>query len=337
MVRQAKERTRDPLIQPDHSYFQFDRERLGADRPTCWPATEAKPTPPDPTHLSISLQQANPNEVLFDQNFSMVAKIHNASSEAWGCLGQHAPELSYSLYDAFDGLLLSRGVRSTRLAQDIGSGTTFHYVNFDMPPNAGKRLLPGDSLDLRVELRRPDGTTAVASQFHRIRLSSSATKYEARLNDRIDLNRQGLPSVVRAIIGLSFMEDWGRWSDANISEAVEFHFNSDLPENFDLVIHYWAFGPNAGKPILVRCGQCTAAIVASSARETVRVRLRPLTRARVITITPPYPTRPADSGENNDQRRLGIALISVQIEEAGGALPAEPPASSPQAANETNP
>ena len=55
-----KERTRDPLIQPDHSYFEFDRERLGADRPTCWPATEAKPTPPDPTHLSITLSKPIP-------------------------------------------------------------------------------------------------------------------------------------------------------------------------------------------------------------------------------------------------------------------------------------
>ena len=79
-----------------------------------------------------------------------------------------------------------------------------------------------------------------------------SASYEVRLSERIDLNRPDLPSVVRAIIGLSFMEDWGRWSDANISEAVEFHFNSDLPEIFDLVIEYWAFGANAGKPILVR-------------------------------------------------------------------------------------
>ncbi len=50
-----------------------------------------------------------------------------------------------------------------------------------------------------------------------------SASYEVRLSERIDLNRPDLPSVVRAIIGLSFMEDWGRWSDANISKAVEFH------------------------------------------------------------------------------------------------------------------
>ena len=179
-------------------------------------------------------------------------------------------------------------------------------------------------VDLRVEFRRPDGTTAVASQFHRIRLSSSATKYEARLNNRVDLNRQGLPSVVRAIIGLSFMEDWGRWSDANISEAVEFHFNSDLPENFDLVIHYWAFGPMPESRSWCVAGNDRGHRRFQRARNSPGSS-PPLTRARVITITPPYPTRPADLGENNDQRRLGIALISVQIEEAGGALPANLP------------
>jgi len=131
---------------------------------------------------------------------------------------------------------------------------------------------------------------------------------------RIEFNREGLPSFIRAVFGLSVIESWGRWTDANKAEAAEIHFEADLPENFDLVIEYYAFGPNAGQPVLVRCGSCIAAFAASGAQETVRVRIRPLGPARCITISPYYPTSPLELGLSGDDRRLGLALIAMKIE-----------------------
>jgi hypothetical protein len=251
-------------------------------------------------------------DVFADHPFSVLVKIESES--AWGCLGAEAPKLTYSIAAAEEGENPRKGASSTRLVQDITPGATFHFVNIDTLSLPERPALPGDTFDISVELTRADESTVASSHPMQIVVANSPGSYAAKFGDRIEFNREGLPSFIRAIIGFSVVENWGRWTDANKAEAAEIHFQSDLPENFDLAIEYWSFGPNAGQPVLVRCGSCIATFMASANQETVRVRIRPLAPARCITIRPYSPTSPLEQGLGGDDRRLGLALIAIKIE-----------------------
>jgi GT2 family glycosyltransferase len=302
-------RTRDPLLLPVEALFPFDREQLGSARPKSWPVTEAAQAGLRPDEVQISIL-AGPADITPGQHFSLIFQINNRSAESWGCLGAHAPEFGYSASRAATHEALGRGRLSTRLTQDIAAGVTFHYVNVYI----GWRALPGEAVDLCVELRRPDGSTVAMSSPHRLVISDVAERYVANLRDGIDFRREGQPEFLRAMFGLSHAEGWGRWSDADLGETIEFHFKDELPDIFDLVLECKAFGPNARRPAIVRVGNCTGTFTVSETTETIRLRLRPMTRTSQITIDSPCPTRPADQGGGNDRRRLGIGFISMKIE-----------------------
>ena len=301
---------RDSLLLPNHGVFRFDREKLGSDRPKSWPVTEAERAGLHPDDVQISLL-TGPAEIIPGEKFSLTFQINNGSTDSWGCLGAYAPEFGYSAYRAATRELLGRDRHSTRLTQDITTGVTFHYVNVE----SGWRALPGEAVDLRVELRRPDGSTVAVSPPHRLTISDVSGKYVADLRDGINFSREGLPQFLRAIFGLSHIERWGRWSDAELGETVEFHFERALPDIFDLVLECKAVGKNAGLPILVRVGNCTGAFTANENAQTVRLRLRPMIPTRHIIVVPPCPTRPSDLGKSADDRRLGIGFVSMKIED----------------------
>ena len=170
-------------------------------------------------------------------------------------------------------------------------------------------------MELRVELRRPDGSTVVTSAPHRFCVADAQENYEADLWATIDFARPGLPQFMRGAFGLSGVEPWGRWSDASLGESVDFHVGRPLPEVFDLVLSCYGFLDNVGSPAIVRLGGCVGTFVVPERFETIRLRFRPLTPTRSISITPPRPSRPKDHGLDPDTRRLGIAFASLKIED----------------------
>ena len=246
-----------------------------------------------------------------DQKFSLPVVIHNKSAKTLGCVGAHAPALTYSIYRAGSGELLSSGRSLTRLTQDAAPGETFHYVNVD-----GPWRVPSDELmELKIEVRRADGSTVTASEPHRFRVADGADKYHADLWAKVALGRHGLPHFVRAAFGLSGVEPWGRWSDADLGESVDFYFARQLPDVFDLVLECYGFKGNAGLAAVVRLGGCVGTFTVPERFETIRLRFRPPAPTRLISITPPRPTRPKDLGLDPDTRRLGIAFASMTIED----------------------
>ena len=76
-------------------------------------------------------------------------------------------------------------------------------------------------------------------------------KYRA---DAIEFMLPGMPEQVKAITGVSAVEEWGRWSDANLALAVDIDYVDPLPKTFDLVLRARAYGNNVGEPISVRVG-----------------------------------------------------------------------------------
>ena len=139
-------------------------------------------------------------------------------------------------------------------------------------------------------------------------------KYQA---DSIEFMLPGLPEQVKAITGVSGVEEWGRWSDANLAPAVDIDYVDPLPKTFDLVLRARAYGNNVGEPISVRVGDEERFVSLGEQDSTVTPALRqPARRAE----DQHYPAG-ADRAERERQRRLyaeklGIGLVSLKVEAA---------------------
>ena len=145
----------------------------------------------------------------------------------------------------------------------------------------------------------------------------AVVSYEATLAQGIDFKRDGYPSFIAQVVGLSGLEPWGRWSDADTGGlVVRFTFKDKLPAAFNLVVTANAFGPNEGKPIQVKAGQVTQEWTIKNAAEpgTYTIKFEKVD-GNTLEFTPPAPTSPVSQNKDTpDPRKLGIAFVSLKIE-----------------------
>jgi len=113
--------------------------------------------------------------------------------------------------------------------------------------------------------------------------------------------------------GLSGYEDWGRWSD---SALVTLTFAQPLPRKLLLRLDVAAYGPNASQAFLVAAGGQPVALRAQGSHAVRELRLETDGEARSLTITVPQPTSPHEQGLSADQRKLCIALYSIEVIDA---------------------
>ena len=141
--------------------------------------------------------------------------------------------------------------------------------------------------------------------------------YEATLAQGIDFKKDGYPAFIAQVSGISHLEHWGRWSDADAGgPVVRFTFKDKLPTAFKLVVTAHAFGPNEGKPIQVKAGQVTQDWIIKNAAEsgTYTIKFEKVD-GNTLEFTPPAPTSPASLNKDTpDPRKLGIAFVSLKIE-----------------------
>jgi phosphoglycerol transferase len=110
--------------------------------------------------------------------------------------------------------------------------------------------------------------------------------------------------------GLSGPEPWGRWSD---KREVVLEFAAPLPPAFTLRMDAAAFGPNVGKPFVVRLGSQERTVLLPEKHGEVVLEFDGGAE-QVMTIRVPQPTSPREVGAGEDGRLLGIALYRMQIE-----------------------
>jgi phosphoglycerol transferase len=141
--------------------------------------------------------------------------------------------------------------------------------------------------------------------------------YEATLAQGIDFKRDGYPVFIAQVAGISHLDQWGRWSDADAGgPVVRFTFKEKLPEAFNLVLIAHAFGPNEGKPIQVKAGQVTREWTIKNAAEpgTYTIKFEKVD-GNTLEFTPPAPTSPASLNKDTpDGRKLGIGFVSLKID-----------------------
>ena len=147
--------------------------------------------------------------------------------------------------------------------------------------------------------------------------TSSKVTYVATLAEGIDFKKEGYPDFINEVSGMSGFEPWGRWSDADAGgSVVRFTFRDKLPEAFNLVLTANAFGPNDGKPILVKAGQVTQEWIIINGAEpgTYTIKFEKVD-SNTLEFTPPEPTSPlSQTKDNPDPRKLGIGFVSLKIE-----------------------
>lgn len=153
-------------------------------------------------------------------------------------------------------------------------------------------------------------------------LADEHDRYPAKLGDGIDFAKDGLPSFVSRISGLSQWEGWGRWTEG---DCLHIEFSQALPADFTLSLRLQdVFGPNMGKMMRVKVGNQEQQSRLKNPQSTPLYLFRfEGVNARSIDIFVPQATRPRDlPGLNNsDPRELGLGLRSLAIEE-GKAAPA---------------
>jgi len=125
----------------------------------------------------------------------------------------------------------------------------------------------------------------------------------------------GLPEQVKAIAGVSAVENWGRWSDANLAPSVKIDYVKPLPTTFDVVIRARAYGSNIDKPVSVRVGDQEQFVSFGDKDGTVKVQFTNPGAAQSIVITPPSPTEPTEGTSGGFQpRKLGIGMVSLEVQ-----------------------
>ena len=132
--------------------------------------------------------------------------------------------------------------------------------------------------------------------------------YQLQVPLLIDFSRNN-PDLAAAS-GLSGIEDFGRWSDAD--EAL-LQFTRPLPPSVEVRLTAAAYGPNAGKPFTLTLGTETQTFILGDAAQTITLHFHNPPGIDRLRIAVPDPTSPLALGKSSDNRRLGIALSRLEL------------------------
>ncbi|AUX73979.1 phosphatidylglycerol--membrane-oligosaccharide glycerophosphotransferase [Erwinia pyrifoliae] len=145
----------------------------------------------------------------------------------------------------------------------------------------------------------------------RLKIADSDLKYRS---ETIWFNLPGMPQQVQKIAGLSHLEPWGRWSDANLQPDVTIQYLDPLPAAFTLTLNARAWGDNSLHPVTVKIGNWQQQVTFANHDTTLTLQVSNPTQARSITLTPPQPVETSEGTMDGfAARKLGIGLVSLRV------------------------
>jgi phosphoglycerol transferase len=161
------------------------------------------------------------------------------------------------------------------------------------------------------------GVIVLAGCFDKEEITKSSltnvTISAAELKQPIRFADKALPSYVKSTSGLDAPEAFGRWSTKKL---VIIEFSAPLPNRVNLEIVAAAFGPNIGGQARVFVGAEARTFVVNTdttAAATNRMSFENTGGDSFLVIEVPSPISPAELGKGQDLRKLGLAMISLQI------------------------
>lgn len=143
--------------------------------------------------------------------------------------------------------------------------------------------------------------------------SDMVTISAADFKQAIRFSDKALPPYVKNISGLDAPEAFGRWSKGKL---VIIEFVGPLPGKVNVEVTAAAFGPNIGGKARVFIGPETKYFVVNtdtSAAVTNHMSFENTGGDRYMVIEVPSPISPAELGKGQDVRKLGLAMVSVQL------------------------
>lgn len=161
----------------------------------------------------------------------------------------------------------------------------------------------------------PAKTVSSDEQYQRsvtqLQIADVDLKYRS---DSILFNLPGLPQQVQKVSGLSYVEPWGRWSDANLLPQITVQYLEPLPADFTLTLTARAFGENALRPITVKVGEWQQQVTFGEQDSTLTLQVSNPGKVRDIVITPPAPVESSVGViDGFAARKLGIGLVSLRV------------------------
>ncbi|WP_414165048.1 phosphatidylglycerol--membrane-oligosaccharide glycerophosphotransferase [Superficieibacter sp. BNK-5] len=162
---------------------------------------------------------------------------------------------------------------------------------------------------------QPTNTARYRRDQMQLQIAPEDIRYSS---DSFKLALEGQPHFIENMMGLSYQEPWGRWSDALMAPSVLLLYRYPFPQEFDVVIKAKAFGGNVNKPIAVKIGDQTQYASFGSEPTTVKLHFTGDMYTRLMTITPPEPQLSRQgsilgSSSVSPVRKLGIGLIELEI------------------------
>lgn len=119
------------------------------------------------------------------------------------------------------------------------------------------------------------------------------------------------PTYVASITGISVAEGWATWTEG---DRMQVHFSRNMPTSFDVLLQVAAaYGANRELPVTVTVGNQNKTFVVGHGAREVRLDFQDIGEANSLSIVIPRASAPADFGDSPDTRRLGLALVSMQI------------------------
>ena len=141
-------------------------------------------------------------------------------------------------------------------------------------------------------------------------------RYPASYSDGIDFTRPNWPEFLRSIVGLSWLDPWGRWSDSNLSPTIKFTFFNPLPNKFAILLKVKPFY-GTDQEFLFRINNQDYKYKMpwgiTEFRINVDLKNKPSDSFEFIPLNPISPHQILS--DSSDIRKLGIGFISLRIEE----------------------
>ncbi|MEI2606028.1 phosphatidylglycerol--membrane-oligosaccharide glycerophosphotransferase [Erwinia aphidicola] len=173
------------------------------------------------------------------------------------------------------------------------------------------QVKPGNTLGKITFSKGEQSDDRYQRSLTRLKIADADLKYAS---DSIQFNLPGLPQQVQKVSGLSYAENWGRWSDANLLPDVTIQYLEPLPAKFALTISARAFGNNSLRPVQVRVGDWQQQVTFGAQDTTMTLQVDNPSRARSIVITPPEPIETSEGTVDGfAARKLGIGLVSLKV------------------------
>jgi phosphoglycerol transferase len=136
-------------------------------------------------------------------------------------------------------------------------------------------------------------------------------------NYDIDFRREFPADIISGSSGLGGIEEWGRWSEGG---RIELQFAQPLPARLTLRLTAHAFGPNAGKDIVVSVGSRRRILRLSGDWAKQALSFDNPGGENAIVLEIPQPVSPKALGMSGDGRMLGIAVHQMDIGTLAAAI-----------------